>query len=116
VERVVERSQQRRGEELRLSCSPTFLNICTETFRYNTKAVFPTYKVYVFLYVVNVYSMNDFCVYLCMFLYACIFPLQELDILLYLCGFMSSFGPSSLCKECTLEWLKTMRSRHKECT
>jgi hypothetical protein len=33
----------------------------------------------VFLCVVNVYSLNAFCFYLCMLLDACMFPLQELD-------------------------------------
>jgi hypothetical protein len=50
-----------------------------ETFRYNTKAIFLAYEVYVFLCVVNVYSLNAFYFYLCMLLDACMFPLQELD-------------------------------------
>jgi hypothetical protein len=51
---------------LRLSCSPTFANIYTDTFRYNTKEDFPTYEVFVFLCVMNSYFLN---VFMCLFMY-----------------------------------------------
>jgi hypothetical protein len=89
---------------LRLYCSLAFVNICTDTFRYNTKAVFPTYEVFVFLCVMNGYSLN---IFLYLFMYVVDVCNQVtfaiLGILLYLGQILSSSGLSGLCKECTPE-------------
>jgi hypothetical protein len=104
-----ERAQERRGEKvLKTLLQSSLCKSLYKTIQINTKAVFPAYEVFVFLCVVNVYSLNVFCVYLCMLLDACMFPLQELDRILYLCEFLSSSGLLGLCKECTPELEKTL--------
>jgi hypothetical protein len=65
VDERVESSREER-KVLRLCCSPAFVNLCTEAFRYNTKVVFPAYEVFVFLCVMNGYSLN---VFLYLFMY-----------------------------------------------
>jgi hypothetical protein len=83
-----------------------------KAFRFNRKEDFPAY-VSVCIICVNENLFSECLLNVCEF-HECIYVLfAGIDRIPCLCRFYECYGLSRLCKECTLELLRTLECQHK---